>query len=565
MRTGAAATLLVSGLLTLSACGAPQPPPNQTTTLQGNVFASGRAGGAPVQGARVTAQMGDDTETVITDPEGRFSLRLNTARTAQAFTLTVEPPARSNLYAATYDDVTLEAYRSPYGAANEFSIYLGTTRPSAPLPGAPARRGCVAGILKDLNGQPVVSNAQAVVQTGATTFVPRPLYPDCATEFSAIPNFAAGHFLLPQPGETGLVIYGGGRVVRTDAQGRYVMPVLTTQNLFGVSGSMWAGNYDGTDTVDPKKASAFFWSKFQYLPEVPVFTSGATDTRDIQLEAFDPATNPRVTTQPVRYDGSAVDRAGSDFFIETVPSFEHAITSGALTLGEYYGGEFSGQDDLRVIKLASDTRSQNISVSSTAYRSNDDKDGDYTGSTSFTGWRDGTNLGQALTANFIDIPNPQAPKADTEGASRTPTLNWKAVKNAKVYVVGVYRVLSDRTEPVWVGYTPNTSLQVPFELEAGAEYVWQVSTDDSTEMLDYIGSDPLGTEAARWMSAGRLNKAPNLGSALNTWRGEVALGILQAGGKLPQRLVGTDRAYQNLLETGYRYADSQEFTFTTVK
>ena len=42
MRTGAAATVLVSGLLALSSCGTPQPT-TQETTLQGNVFASATA------------------------------------------------------------------------------------------------------------------------------------------------------------------------------------------------------------------------------------------------------------------------------------------------------------------------------------------------------------------------------------------------------------------------------------------------------------------------------------------------------------------------------------------
>ncbi|BDP42684.1 hypothetical protein DAETH_26530 [Deinococcus aetherius] len=551
---------MVSGLLALSSCGTPQPT-TQDTTIQGNVFASASAGGAPVQGARVTANLGDSTQSVITGPDGRFSLKLNTARTAQAFTITVEPPARSNLYASTYDNVPLEAYRSQYGAANELSIYLGTTRPSAALPGAAPRRGCLTGLLKDLGGQPVVSNALAVVSVSGGKPVPRPLYDNCATELTAIPNLAAGFATLPQPGETGLVIYGGSRVVRTDAQGKYLMPIQTTQNLHAVSGAMWAGNYDGGE--ESETSASVFWSKFQYIPEVPVFTSGATDTRDITLEAFDPATNPRVTTQPIRYDAGAIDKANNAVFdVYTSPSFEPAITSGTFPLGEYYTVDPAGGHNLRVPKLGQDNRAQNVTVETSLYRYSADGE-NVTGTSSFTAWRDGTNLGGALTANFIGIPAPQAPAQAEEKTPRMPTLSWNSVPNAKTYVVGVYRVTDTGATPVWVGYTTNTSLKVPLTLEANAEYLWQVSTDDSTEMLDYIGKDPLSAEAARWKSAGGLAKGRHLESALNTWRGEVAAGVLQATGQLPQFLGGPAAAYQRLQETGYRSSDSQEFTFTT--
>ncbi|WP_102125528.1 hypothetical protein [Deinococcus planocerae] len=550
---------MVSGLLALSSCGTPQPT-TQETTLQGNVFASATAGGAPVQGARVTASLGDATQSAITGPDGRFSLKLNAARAAQAFTLTVEPPARSNLYASTYANVPLEAYRSPYGAAGELSIYLGTTRPSAALPGAAPRRGCVTGTVQDTNGQPVASNALAVVPVSGGQRVPRPLYDNCATEFSAIPNLAAAFATLPQPGETGLVIYGGSRVVRTDAQGRYLLPVQTTQNLNAVSGAMWAGNFDGGE--ESETSASVFWSKFQYLPEVPVFTSGATDTRDITLEDFDPATNPRVTTQPIRYDAAAVDKpTGAIFDVLTSPAFEPAITSGTFPLGQYYTLNPAGSHDLRVVKLAEGNVAQNVTVETSLFRSSADGQ-TATGTSSFTAWRDGNNLGDALTADFIGIPAPQTPGQEEEGASRTPTLSWNGVERAKTYAVGLYRLTETGATPVWVGYTTNTSVQVPLTLEANADYVWQVSTDDSTELLDYIGKDPLRAEAARWKSAGTL-KARGPQSVLNTWRGQVAAGVVQATGQVPQRFELPGAAYQRLQETGYRSADSQEFIFKT--
>lgn len=563
MRTGAAATLLVWGLLALTACG-PSQPPVAGATIQGNVFASPSAGGAPVQGARVTVRVGDDTQSVSSDIGGHFSFELNTPQTAQALTVTVEPPAESNLYAATYDSVTLEAYRSPYGAAGELNIYLGTTKPSAFLPGAAPRLGCLTGVLKDVDGTPLASNALEVVPTAQGTFVPRPLYddPTCAATITSIPNFLAGYVSLPQPGETGLVLYVGYVVVRTDAQGRYRLPLQSPQNLFAASGSMWAGNYDGTDTGNLKTANAFFWSKFQYLPEVPVFLSGATATQNLLLESFDPATNPRVTTQTVQYDGSAVNRVGGAFEVETVPSFEHALTSSALMLGQYYKDNPSGSDTLRVMRLGQGTRAQHISVVSTLTRY-DPADSTFLGDSRFTGWRDGTNLGQPLGVNFLGIPDPQAPALDETGTSRTPTLTWSGVGGARLYQVVLFRSLEDGPEPVWEGYTPGTSLTLPFALEANADYSWQIYANDSYDVTYVLGSDPVAMEASRWVSAGKLPRARGDGSALNTWRGQAARAIWQATGAPPQRFLGPADTYQNLLETGSREANSQEFTFTT--
>ncbi|WP_412028235.1 hypothetical protein [Deinococcus yunweiensis] len=569
MRTGAAATILVSGLLALSSCGGPQPT-TPDTKLEGNVYASPSAGGSPVGGARVTASLGSATQSVITGPDGHFSLTMNGAQTVQAFNITVEPPDSSNLVASSYFKVPLEAYRSQYGAASELNIYLNTTAPSAPLPGAPAKRGCITGLLKDVGGQPVASNALEVVDTPAGTSVPRPLYPDCNTEFATIPNFSAGHALLPQAGETGLVIYGGSRVVRTNAQGRYLMPVQTSQNLSGVSGSMWAGNYDGSDTGSLATANALYWSKFQYVPEVKALLNAvtpvgntATDTRDITLENFDPATNSRVMNQSIRYDGSAVSRqvdgATAGILVDTTASFEHAITSAALPLGEYFDEDALGTQDLRVMKLASGTNAQSIAVTSRLIRY-DTKDFFIVGDSTFYGWRNGVNQGQPLNATYLAIPAPQAPAQAATGVSRAPSMSWSAVPGGKVYQVALLRLEEDDSATLaWVGYTPDTSLQVPLTLDANATYIWQVYTDDGTEMADYIGRDPLALEAARWKPTSALVKARTGESALNRWRGQAAQVIVQRTGSLPR----PDAAYQNLQTTGYRDTNSQESIFTT--
>lgn len=561
MRTGVAAIMLISGLLTLGGCGGPQPAQRETT-LQGNVFASPLAGGAPVQGARVTASLGDATGSVVTGPDGRFSLKLNPAQIVQAFTLTVEPPDGADLYASTFGGVPLEAYTSPSGAAGDMSLYLGTVNPSPALPGGVPRWGCVAGTLRDTGGQPLPSNALPVVYGAGGQLIPRPLYPNCATAPWTVPSFLTGFLgTAPQPGETGLIIAGGPlAVVRTDGQGRYLLPAVSAANLRAASGVMWAGNYDGTDTGSLETASAVFWSKFQYLPQIRVFLNGTTTTQDLQLEDFDPATNPRVTTQPIRYDGRAAETEGSASVIETRPGYAPSwLFAGSLPLGQYLRQGSSGGDDLRVLRLASDDRAQSITVESRLTR----YDPDHTtsrGSSVFIGWRDGATLGQPLTATFLGIPAPQAPTPAATGTSRTPTLSWNAVPGARLYDVLLYQVLPENEVlPVWRGLTTDTSLRVPVELEAGRQYGWQVSADDSFQPIDWIASDPMRSEAARWKSAGGLPRARGRDSALNTWRGKVA----RATDTLPGGFAGAAAYDQHLLEKGYRFSSSQEFTFTT--
>jgi hypothetical protein len=214
--------------------------------------------------------------------------------------------------ALTYEEVPVAAYRSPYGAASEMNIYLPAPASSL-LPGYPARRGFIQGTLT-LNGTPVQSTT------------PRP------ADFSKL-------FDPPRPGEDGLVVFGGFRTVTTGTGGAYTIPVVSTNNLYAVSGSLWAGNYTGTDTGDPDTATEYFWHSFQYIPEVRVYLGASspypTTSQDVALEAFDPASNPRVTLLPVQHDYSALggftlDPSNPDWnaLAFSVPSFVHAIHSG---------------------------------------------------------------------------------------------------------------------------------------------------------------------------------------------------------------------------------------------
>lgn len=135
-------------LLVLWAC---TPPPQG---IQGNVFTSPGAGGQPVHGAKVIAQMGNQRVETTTRLNGSFSLAI--PRGAQTFTLTVIPPAGQGMAALTFAEVPLSAYISPYGAASEMNIYL-PAPPSRNLPGYLARAGQLAGTVT-LGGLPVASS-----------------------------------------------------------------------------------------------------------------------------------------------------------------------------------------------------------------------------------------------------------------------------------------------------------------------------------------------------------------------------------------------------------------------
>jgi hypothetical protein len=519
--------LLLFGLaLGLLACS---PPPQ---TLQGKVYTSPRAGGQPVHGAKVVVRAGNQTQEVLTGLDGSFQLRI--PGNAQTFNLTVIPPKGQGMAALTYEEVPVAAYRSPYGAASEMNIYLPAPASSL-LPGYPARRGLIQGTLT-LNGAPVQSTT------------PRP------ADFSRL-------FDPPRPGEDGLVVFGGFRTVTTGTGGAYTIPVVSTNNLYAASGSLWAGNYTGTDTGDPNTATEYFWSHFQYIPEVRVYLGASspfpTTSQDVALEAFDPASNPRVTLLPVQHDYSALggftldpSNPGWNAFAFSVPSFVHAIHSGEVELGQYY---FLGENakSLRVYKIPQGTASQQIQVLHVALRFDEsfqvkDLSLVYT-------WRDGTNLDQAITARFLDTP--KLAVADGATLSSTPTLSWQGVSGAQIYVVSVY---DGDGNLVWAGFTPKTSTTIPFPLASGATYFWDVYTNDQDELVDYIGKSPEAIQARLHLNLGHLAKLERLRpSPVNAYREKVARALMEAS-QTPM----PEAAYQRLLQNGYRESVSETRTFT---
>jgi len=505
-------------LLTLWAC---TPPPQ---AIQGNVFTSPNAGGQPVHGAKVIAQMGNRKVETSTGLDGSFALQI--PGNAQTFSLTVIPPGGQGLAALTFAEVPLSAYRSPYGAASEMNIYLPAPL-SRTLPGYPSRRGYLTGTVS-LGGQPVVSST--------------PRNPNQLLD-------------PPIPCEEGLVVFGGFRTVTTDASGRYQIPVVSTNNLYAASGSVWAGNYTGTDTGNCQSATEYYWSHFQYVPDAWVYLNESATQLDLALEAFDPQANhSRITTLQVTHDLSGLSRYNPDpnspqwnAYSLSIPSFSHATHSGEIELGQYY---FLGetQKALRVYKIPSGATAQQITVSSVALRFQGNQLLDFSRAHH---WRDGTNLNDPLTVQFLDTPKLTIDDGATLGT--TPTLTWNPVTGAKVYMVSVY---DGGGNLIWSGFTPQTSLSIPLPLTNGATYFWDVYTDDQTEMLDYIGMDPAALQARLYLDINHLVRWAYLQvSPVNQRRGELAQAFLKNLGHIPQG------AYQKLLQNGYRESVSETRSF----
>ncbi|WP_105318314.1 hypothetical protein [Thermus tenuipuniceus] len=469
-------------------------------------------------------QVGNSTLKTTTGLDGSFSLTLPGG--VSTFTLTVIPPAGQGIAAQTFAEVPLSAYRSPYGTASEMNIYLPAPA-SKILPGYPARTGTITGNVT-FNNQPVASTT---------------------------PRNLTQLFNPPQPCENGLVVYGGGRTVTTSPSGSYQIPISSTNNLYAASGSLWAGNYTGTDTGNCQTATEYYWAQFQLIPEVRVYLNGTSTSQNVALEAFDPQSNPRVTTLAVSHDYGAL--TGFNFnptspswnaFSLSTASFAHAIHSGDIELGQYY---FRGQTtkNLRVLALPPTDVSQQITVQSHAVRlSAAESILDYS---SVQQWRDGSNLSQALTVSFLDTPKLTVNDGATLGPN--PTLSWTQVSGGQVYVVSVY----DQTgNLVWVGYTPKTEIALPIPLSSGTTYSWDVSTDDQTGMLEYIGMDPSALQARLYLDPAHYPRLKGYkGSTVNQARGRMAQAFLERLGYVPQG------AYQNLLQRGYRQSVSETRTF----
>ncbi|PZA05896.1 hypothetical protein DNA98_16245 [Meiothermus sp. Pnk-1] len=501
-------------------------------------------------GAQVQLQVGGSTKSAVTDSTGAFSL---TYSGGTNFSLTVIPPAGSGLGAVTYDGVAVATYNDQYGAAGEMNIYL-PGGPSVALPGSRNTFGCIYGNLLDTDGTtPVVAAPPSTAPDRTSPAAcngtqPEGVFNDGSTAIS--------------PGENGLVLFGGLRVVTTGAGGSFRIPLFTGNNGFAFSGSLWGGNYTGTDTGDPNTATAYFWEKFAFKPRVDLYTKPSnfpdTPVGNLVLEPFDPATNPKVTTLSITHDTSAL--SGFDFsdpskaLSFSLPLFNHAIHSAGIELGQYYHLG-AGAMNMRIVKLDPAAQSQQIEVDSTALNL------DTLARSTVKQWRDGTNLGTPLTAKFLAIPSLQAPANNTTGQSRTPTLSWKAVPEATLYEVDVYDA---NGKLVWYGLSKNTSLSVPVTLGANQTYQWQAFAYEGLEMSDAIGRDLEATLAARWINPRHLAGLRRLPSnPVNEAYGRIAQAYLDTLGYIPATRPAGQRYLQNLLANGYRESASETFSFQT--
>ncbi|WP_243093626.1 hypothetical protein [Thermus thalpophilus] len=295
------------------------------------------------------------------------------------------------------------------------------------------------------------------------------------------------------------------------------------------------------------------------MPEVRVYLNGSTTPQDLALEAFDPQANPsKVKLLNVTHDYTAL--SGFEFDLQSpnwnafsfaVPYFVHAIHSGEVELGQYYYLGTTAKQ-LRVYNIPSGTAAQQIYLQNIALRI-DPNTFQILDLSLVHQWRDGTNLGQSVTATFLDTPKLQV--GDGANLSTTPTLAWSNVAGAIVYVASLYDAQGNL---LWAGFTPNTSITVPFALQGGATYFWDVYTDDQTEMLDYIGMDPAVLQARLFLNIAHHPRLKHFQThRVNRYRGELARAFRENTGQMPL----PQAAYQNLLQRGYRESISEVRSF----
>jgi hypothetical protein len=530
--------------------------------VKGRVYQTARSGGNTLAGATVILNFGQVKAKATTGVDGSFKIPVK-GRPLGFDILVLPPPGNMGLRALSYDSVPLSAYVSNLGASRELNIYL-PGGPQALNPVASPRFGCISGRLVDTDGTtPVVG----IPLPGANA--PNRTSP-AACNGSRPPGLSLLAVPL-QPGETGLLTYRGFQGVLSGTGGNFLMPVISSVNSFATEGFVWAGNFNGTDTGNPATASEFFWSKFAYIPQVKTFLNNGqvtTLTTPVQLQPFDPTSNPSVTTIPFSHDTSALTSGGFDFSASgnalslTEVSFEPSVTGGSITLGTYF--DFSGGPrNLRVYKIPTGKQGQTLASESQALKF--DAAGNLAAFSVVYRWFNGTNL-SANKADFMAVPVLQTPSNGTTNVSRNPRLTWSAVDRPAVYTVTLYD--GDTGAPVLTTYTPETFLNIyQIKLEPNKVYFWDVAADENLQMIDIISVDPDAQLAARHIDLNSLNALRGtryLDNRANLWRGQLAESFLNSVGYVPQTgWAPGSIALVQLLERGYRFSGSEVFAFKT--
>jgi hypothetical protein len=530
-----------------------------SATIKGIVTNSPDAGGNPVNGAQVQVRIGKKSLSVSTGPTGEFSVPFKDIGRASNFTLNVAPPFGSFLSSRTYEGIPLDAYSSVLGGANDIQVILSNAS-GGQLPITPLHYGNFVGTLREGETAYKSTNPlgrRVADEKGRRACLSRTVTAPCLND-------------PPQPGEDGLIVANGQFTAVTDKNGKYLIPRRTIFNTYGTSIAMWAGDYNGTDTGDVKTAFEVFWSKFALKQVANVFlgtdpANPPINTNDFALEAFDPASNARVTSIPVAHDTSGLEGynfsgEGANALSYSIPKFTPTIGTAAFELGQYV--DFTaGPRNLRVFKIPDGAQAQNIEITSQAINL-------ATGSNStVTTWHDGTNLTQNVNAKFLGIPSIQSPAIGEVNVSTTPTLSWKAVPGARLYGLDVIDAQSGLI--VWSALTGRTSISLPYSLAPNTQYVWGVATDDQYSIGEIFGASPTALAASRWVDTNHVFKLRGKGhgnDAMNTWRGRQAAGYLERNGSLPSVGIGTDlRPGQRLISRGFRSSSSESASFTTGK
>jgi hypothetical protein len=529
-----------------------------SATIKGIVTNDPGAGGNPVNGAQVQVRIGKKSLSVSTGPTGEFSVPFKDIGRASNFTLNVAPPFGSYLSSRTYEGIPLDAYSSVLGGANDIQVILSNAS-GGQSPITPPHYAKYVGTVKENGTAKKSSNPlgrRVADEQGRRICLSRTVTAPCLND-------------PPQPGEDGLVVANGLLTAATDKNGQYLIPRITPFNTYGTSIAMWAGDYNGSDTGNIQTAFEVFWSKFALKQVANVFlgtdpANPPINTNDFALEAFDPASNARVTSIPVSHDTSGLEGfnftgTGANAVSLSIPKFTPTISTGAFELGQYV--DFTaGPRNLRVFKIRDGAQEQNIEITSQAINL-------ATGSNStVTTWHDGTNLTQNVNAKFLGIPSIQNPAIGETNVSTTPTLSWKAVPGARLY--GAYIVDAKTGLLVWLAYTGRTSISLPYSLAPDTQYVWGVDTDDQYSIGEIFGASPSTLAASRWVDTNHIFKLRGKGygtDAMNTWRGRQAANHLERNGSLPNIGTLSSRPGQRLISRGFRASSSESASFTTGK
>jgi len=381
---------------------------------------------------KVILEAGGAVQTATTDANGRAVF--STAPTG-AYELSAVPPATLSAAAVKLRDLHV-------GATGTDVVMILPHR--EPIPTPPPRsphnpeRATLTGTVYDKNG------------------VPQP-------GFGSPPAH--------KPGNVGIVTYTGFFSTLTDSSGRYTIPRPLSDDSPASTGSLFAGNWDGSHVSDRPclGGSRLYFTQYDFVPAVHAFKLQTT-VRDLRMQAVTGSLNAELDA-----DGQAFlrsfDTGGSCGFSLTLLFLYHATHSEALDLAYVWhdSGVANVTTPVPQIPLAQGVYWYGVGVAGPL------PGGDVFGIT-LTFLVSGAS---ALRVSYL--PRPGNPSV---GAGPSPEISWTASSGATLYRVNVY---DSRGNLVFLGATSTSlSIKLPMELPSGS-YSVEVVANDTLKPTDLLG------------------------------------------------------------------------------